>query len=168
MQKLIRLVIAGWCALVSVSAIAVTTDEPRKIYEYADICCEDEKARLDYFAVELQKNPKATGHVIFYGGRRYSSCWHDYPRHRSRIPYKGEAEARAAIIKPYLVNQREIEPERIVVVNGGHRQSWMAELWIVPQGAKLPAPTPKLTPEDIRYRKGRLKEQAFFERCNEG
>lgn len=159
---------AGWCALVSISVPAIPTDQPRKVDEYADICCEDEKARLDNFAIELQKDPNATGYVIFYGGRRYSSCWYDYPRHRSRIPYKGETEARAAVVRPYLVNQRGIEPERIVVVNGGHRESWMAELWIVPKGAQVPVPTPSLKPKDIRYRKGRLKERAFFERCNEG
>ena len=168
MQKLIWLFIVGWCALGSISVTAISTDELRKFDEYDDICCEDEKARLDYFAIELQNNPSATGYIIFYGGRRYSSCWNDYPRHRPRIPYKDEAEMRAAPIVPYLINSRGIEPGRIVIVNGGHRQSWMAELWIVPQGAKLPAPTPTLKPKDIRYRKGRLKGKDFFERCNEG
>jgi len=168
MHKLIWLAIAGWCALVSVNASVVANDEPRKFDEYADICCEDEKARLDYFAIELQNNPEATGYVIFYGGRRYSSCWYDYPRHRSRIPYKEEAEERAAIVKPYLVNQRGIAAERIAVVSGGHRQSLMIELWIVPKGAKVPAPTPTLKPEDIKYRKGKLRNRAFSERCNEG
>ena len=154
--------------MVSISAPVVTNDEPRRSDEYADICCEDEKARLDYFANELQENPEATGYVIFYGGRRYSSCWYDYPRHRSRIPYKGEAEERAAIVKPYLVNVRRVAPERITVVNGGHRQSLMIELWIVPKGAKVPVPTPTLKPEDIKYRRGKLRDRAFRERCNEG
>jgi len=168
MQKLIWLVIAGGSALVSINAAAITTDQPRKFDEYADICCEDEKARLDNFAIELQNSPEAMGYIIFYGGRRYSSCWYDYPRHRARMPYKAEAKERAVIVKPYLVNQRGVAPERIKVVNGGHRQSLMIELWIIPKGAKVPAPTPTLKPEDIKYRRGKLRDRAFLERCNEG
>jgi hypothetical protein len=167
-SKLICAAVVGWCFFLSIGASAIKIDEPRKVDEYADICCEDEQARLDSFAIELQNNPDATGYVIFYGGRRYPSCWTDYPRHRPRIPYKGEAEARAASIKPYLTDTRGMDRERIVVVNGGHRESWMAELWIVPKGAKFPAPTPTLRPEQIRYRKGKQRSRAFRERCDEG
>jgi hypothetical protein len=165
-SRLIRAAVVGWCSLLTIGAAAVSTEEPRKFDEYADICCEDEEARLDSFAIELQNNPGATGYVIFYGGRRYSSCWYDYPRHRPRVPFKGEAEARAAAIKRYLTDSRGMDQERVVVVKGGFRESWMAELWIVPKGAKFPAPTPTLKPEQIRYSKG--KPRTFRERCGEG
>jgi hypothetical protein len=53
-----------------------------KFDEYGDICPGDEKARLDNFAIQLQNNPELQAYIIFYGGRCYSSCEYDYPRHR--------------------------------------------------------------------------------------
>jgi len=141
---------------------------PHKFDEYGDICSGDEKARLDNLAIELQNNPDFQVHVIYYGGRCYSSCGYDYPLHRSRRPRKGEAEKRAARIKPYLVNTRGLEPERVFVINGGHRESWTAELWIVPRGVKPPAPTPTIRPEDIEYRKGRPTKREFLLGCMRG
>ncbi len=126
-----------------------------KFDEYGDICDEDEMARLDNFATQLQRNPELQAYIIFYGGRCYSSCGYDYPRHRPRRPLKGEAEARAARIKPYLVNTRGLDSESIFVISGGHRESWTAELWIVPKGEKPPPPTPTIQPQDVKYRKGR-------------
>lgn len=60
---------------------------------FGDINCEDEMARLDNFAVALQNDPSSKGLIVFYGGRRF----------RGRLPKRGEAEARAARLKPYLV-----------------------------------------------------------------
>ncbi|SRR6266542_915967 len=143
-------------------------DGPKKVMEFADVCCEDEKARLDYFAVELQKDPIAQGYIIFYGGRRYPSCWYGGRRYRARRPRYGEAEARAARLKPYLTYQRGLSTERVVVVNGGYRDSWMAELWIVPKGAIPPVPTPTLAKRDVRFRKGKVTKREFQLQCMEG
>ncbi len=145
------------CPVSTTAAISKTTFNVShfKFDEYGDTCSGDEKARLDNLAIHVQNNPEAQVHVIYYGGRCYSSCGYDYPRHRPRRPRKGEAEARVARIKPYLINSRGLEPDRIFVVNGGHRESWTAELWIVPKGARPPDPTPTVQPTDIQYRKAR-------------
>ncbi len=155
------------CPITTTSAISKTTFGVShfKFDEYGDICSGDEKARLDNLAIELQNNPEFQVYVIFYGGRCYSSCGYDYPLHRPRRPRKGEAEARAARIKPYLANTRGLDPERIFVISGGHRESWTAELWIVPKGAKPPAPTPTVQPEDIEYIKGRPTKREFLLGC---
>src|ERR1051325_2692990 len=89
--------------------------EARKFDEFGNICCDDEKARLDNFANQLQNEPDAQGYIIFYGGKR-----HNYPYcHSSRLvlPRRGEAEARVARLKPYIYYTRGIDPNRIVVVN---------------------------------------------------
>jgi len=165
-----RVEIGGYsleCPVTSTTAISKTTFGVShfEFDEYGDICSGDEKARLDNLAIELQNNPEFQLYVIFYGGRCYSSCGYDYPRHRPRRPRKGEAEARAARIKPYLVNTRGLDPERIFTINGGHRESWTAELWIVPKGAKPPVPTPTVQPEDIEYRTGRPGKREFLLGC---
>ncbi|MDT5159221.1 MAG: hypothetical protein QOH51_3578, partial [Acidobacteriota bacterium] len=42
---------------------------PRKIDEYGNIRFNDEKARLDNYAIELQNDPTSQGYLICYGGR---------------------------------------------------------------------------------------------------
>src|SRR5438094_5783944 len=69
-----------------------------KFDEFGDIKCEDEYARLDNFALQLQNEPPAKGVIIFYGGQTF----------RGRLPKRGEAEARAARLKSYLVGRRGI------------------------------------------------------------
>jgi len=53
----------------------------RQFDEFGDINCEDEMARLDNFAIQLQNEPAAKGVMIFYGGRRF----------KGRLPKQGEA-----------------------------------------------------------------------------
>jgi hypothetical protein len=104
-----------------------------------DVCCscsfDDQKARLDNLAVELQNDPSTSTYVIAYGGRT------------SRI---GQADRLGARARDYLVMQRGIDPSRIVVMNGGFREEDCVELWIVPSGATPPVPTPTVQAGDVR------------------
>ena len=121
--------------------------EPRKFDEYGNIRFNDEKARLDNYAIQLQNEPGSTGTIIAYG-----SC-------------AGEAQARADRAKDYLVNTRGIEAGRITTVDGGCRADLTVQLWVVPTGADQPqvdssqavSPCPecKATP---RRRRGRGDE----------
>lgn len=126
---------------------------------FGDTCCDDEKARLDNFALALANQPGALGYIVFYGGRRqnYPYCWSA----RQRLQRRGEAQARAARIKPYLVYNRGIDSARVFVIDGGYRESWTAELWIVPLGASPPIPSPTVQPREIRFRRGRIKPHDY-------
>jgi hypothetical protein len=102
----------------SVRPLQVTAS---KFDEYGNIKFNDEKARLDNFAIQLQNQPGAQGYIIAYG-----SC-------------AGEAQARADRAKDYLVNTRQIDASRLVTIDGGCRSDLTVELWIVPTGATAPA-----------------------------
>jgi hypothetical protein len=93
---------------------------PTKFDEYGNIAFNDEKARLDNFAIQLQNQPGSQGYIIAYG-----SC-------------EGEAQARADRAKDYLVNTRGIDAGRLVTIDGGCRSALTVELWIVPTGATAP------------------------------
>src|SRR2546429_4627382 len=86
----------------------------RKFDEFGDIKCEDEMARLDNFAIQLQREPKARGVIIFYGGKIF----------RGKLPRRGDAAARAARLKPYLVNRRGIPATQVIVIDGGYAEEW--------------------------------------------
>jgi hypothetical protein len=126
---------------------------PRKFDEFGDINCEDEMARLDNFALQLQNAPSAQGFIIFYGGRRF----------RGRLPKRGEAAARASRLKPYLVERRGLPTSRVIVIDGGYGEAWHAELWINPAGMQPPQPLPSLPIEKIKFRKGKANPRDF--RC---
>ena len=94
---------------------------PVKFDEYGNIRFNDEKARLDNYAIQLQNQPGSQGYIVAYG-----SC-------------EGEAQARADRAKDYLVNTRGIDAGRLMTVDGGCRSDLTVELWVVPTGATPPA-----------------------------
>lgn len=104
-----------------------------------DVCCscsfDDQKARLDNLAVELQNDPATTTYIIAYGGRT------------SRV---GQADLLGDRARDYLVAQRGIDQSRIVVMNGGFREEDCVELWVVPSGATPPVPTPTVQAGEVR------------------
>ncbi|HEX6190192.1 MAG TPA: hypothetical protein VFZ40_19215 [Pyrinomonadaceae bacterium] len=122
--------------------------EPRKFDEYGNIRFNDEKARLDNYAIQLQNAPTDRATIIGYG-----TC-------------EGEGLNRANRAKDYLVNTRGIDAGRIDTVDGGCRAELKVELWLVPSGATAPAadmsgavsPCPECKRPARRGRRGRGEE----------
>lgn len=100
---------------------------PKRFDEFPSVAFDDDKARLDNLAIELQNSPGARGYIIAYSGRR------------SRA---GEAERMGDRAIGYLTETRGISRNRLVFINGGARESKTYELWVVPQGAEPPRATP--------------------------
>ncbi|MGH9930714.1 MAG: PKD domain-containing protein, partial [Pyrinomonadaceae bacterium] len=112
------------------TSVKPANPEPVKFDEYGDIRFNDEKARLDNYAIQLQNDPGAQGYIIAYG-----TCSGDgLCTHTSCIV----AQKRAERAKDYLVNTRGIDAGRIMTVDGGCRAAVDVELWVVPTGATPP------------------------------
>jgi len=86
-------------------------------------------------AIELQNSPDTTAYIIIYAGRT------------SRT---GQADKLGRRSLDYLTIQRGIDSQRLVVTNGGYRDSDSIEIWICPQGAKPPQPTPTVQPSEVQ------------------
>jgi len=108
---------------------------PRRFDEFPSVARDDDKARFDNLAIELQNSPGSTGYIIAYSGRESRG---------------GEAERMAARAVEYLTTTRGISRERLVTINGGYREGNTFEMWLVPQGATPPSPTPTISPEQLR------------------
>lgn len=104
--------------------------QPRKFDEFPALAFDDLKARLDNLAIGLQNEPGATATIIVYSGRR------------SRADQASRLIART---REYLVNMRHMDDSRLNIVNGGTRENDYFEIWLVPQGATPPQPTPAST-----------------------
>jgi hypothetical protein len=102
---------------------------------YSDKSLEKKQVYLDYFADQLQKSPAdSTVYVIAYAGQR------------ARV---GEAQTRANQAKDYLSTKRAIDPRRIVIIDGGHRDPAGVELFITRRGQPKPLPSPSVYPSDV-------------------
>lgn len=113
------------CSAICLVQIPLPNRTCKKFDEFPDIQRNDEKARLDNFAVELQNDPASTAYVIVYPGTRGPAA---------------EAQKRASRIVDYLVNTRQLDTQRIVTIVGSPRNELMVELWVCPQGLTPPRP----------------------------
>ncbi len=99
----------------------------KKFDEFGEIARNDEKARLDNYAIELQNDPSRTAYVIVYPGQGNRS---------------GQVQTQRTRIVDYLVNSRGFNAGRIITMVGPPRGEMMVELWTCPQGATPPKPAP--------------------------
>jgi hypothetical protein len=125
------------------NAQASTSVVPRKPPEieckpfdqFPSVAFDDDKARFDNLAIALQNAPDSQAYIIIYAGRT------------SRV---GQADALGRRTMDYLVNQRGVDASRITIINGGYRDTDFIEIWVCPQGAKTPEPTPTVQPGDVQ------------------
>ena len=96
---------------------------------------DDQKARLDNLVVELQNDPSTQTYLFAYAGRNSPA---------------GQADRLLARARDYLVNRRGVDASRIVVANGGFREEDSLEVWVVPNGARPPQPTPTIQAGDVK------------------
>ena len=130
-------------ALCRQNAQAATSVVPRKPPEieckpfdqFPSVAFDDDKARFDNLAIELQNAPDSQAYIIIYAGRT------------SRV---GQADALGKRTMDYLVMQRGVDARRITIINGGYRDTDFIEIWVCPQGAKTPEPTPTVQPGDVQ------------------
>ena len=118
--------------MIAVFALAASAQNASKFDEYGAVNTEDEMARLDNFTISLQNIPGATGYIIVYGGRK------------SRV---GDAKAVIKRTLNYLTKMRGMDAARIKAIDGGLKELPSRELWIVPEGAPPPKPSPTIFPK---------------------
>ena len=159
----------AFLCILAFTSNAFAQQEARKYDEMGQLYCDDAKSRLDFFAIQLQKEPGAKGYIIFYGGKTYLRGVYNKKARRyvevRLLPIRGEAQLRIAPWKPYLTNSRGVEESKIEVIDGGYRQEFTIELWIVPSGAKPPPLLPTLKETEIKFRKGKVNLREYLSDC---
>jgi hypothetical protein len=82
-----------------------------------------------------------------------------------KIP-ASKARMRAQNAKKYLVERRDIESRRISVIEGGYREQFQVELYILPSTGKPPTAYPTLVPRESNVNKNdnRKASKARFKR----
>ena len=105
-----------------------------KFDEFGDLSSEDEAARLDNFAIQLQHQSEAVGYIIVYAGRR------------ARV---GEAYTRSKRVKEYLEGHRGMMG-RVIAIDGGYREEFTIHLFVGPSDAAPPELSPTVEPSEVQ------------------
>ena len=103
--------------------------EPRKFDEFSKASHCDLTARLDNFAIQLQHEPDALGHIVAYGPEGEGL---------------GTGKYFLGLLQDYLVNTRGLPKRQVNTIYAGRNQVLYEpkiELWITPQGTNAPEPT---------------------------
>lgn len=116
---------------------------PSKFDEYGDIKFEDEKARLDNFAIYLLNDPLAVGYIIMTAGQE---------------TYENEATERLNRARSYLVNVRKVDGIQLVTVDCGFTSDLTVSFYIAPPGADLECNNFSAIPlSEVKFTKPRPK-----------
>lgn len=154
MKKTRVLFLISFVFLTVASAFAQSATA-EKIDDFGELQCEDLRGRLDNFLVQLRNQPMAKGVVIVYEGK-YSRPIYvrqtSQPNYKDYLPTVGEARYRMRVMTDHF-KFRKFPADRISMIDGGFRENFTVEFWIVPAGAELPKATPTL--DKIKYRKGK-------------
>jgi hypothetical protein len=103
-----------------------------KFDEYGNISRQAEQKRLTRFAYQLRTTSKSfLGYIFVYAGRDASP---------------NEAHKRGKRAKAYLVS-RGVEPSRLILVDGGVRETLTVELFVTIKDTIPPTPRPTLSPQ---------------------
>jgi hypothetical protein len=112
---------------------------------YGKMPFKDAEARLDNFMVELEnlneERPHYHGFIIVYAGRS---------------AYAAEANTMAECSKNYLVSVRKADPQTVAAADGGYRDEFIVELYIMPNDAYPPLLMPTVSPRNVEILPGGL------------
>lgn len=114
----------------------------RPFDEYGDVRFEDEKARLDNFAIQLTAHAPTIGYILLSAGRE---------------TYEGETRERLDRARSYLVGVRDIDPNRLVTVDCGFSADLTFRLYLFPLGIDVPCIDSNVTLAEVKFTKRRPK-----------
>lgn len=116
-------------ALLAPGSFSQQQDPIKPAYKLKDViefgCCGID-LELDIFIEAIRKEPGGRAHIIGYSGPG------DPP---------GKLLRHLAYMKANLSDLMGDDSQPVSVMNGGYRDKFTIEMWIVPEGASVPAPT---------------------------
>lgn len=141
-MKVMQSLILGLFFILVVCSPAVFSNVDQIFDSFGAVDCESEMAHLDNLTIELQNTAGARAYIFIYGGKRGT--------------YRDEVRVRGACIKRYLIETRGVSPDRIEIIDGGYRESFVVEVWIVPNDKPVPTAAPTVNAKSVRFKKGKM------------
>ena len=137
------------------------TKEAQKIYEFGNTNCDDYLARMDYLLSKINNSTDSKGYVFVYSGKIKEFIYDKNNKNQGTkyvFPEVSEAQELIGYLKRHHLFRR-FPSEKIVFVEGGFREKFTIEFWLVPDEVDAPKPTPTL--KKIKQRKQTRKPFGF-------
>ena len=134
------------------------TKEAKIFYEFdfRSITCDEAKLWVDFFGLELHKTPESKGYIIYYGGK--------INPYGNKSPRRNEAKVTMdEFMYDYQVRTRL--SKNVILINGGYRENYTAQFWVVPKGVLPPSPSPTQKPKEIKFSNGIYRRGKQGEGC---
>lgn len=128
------------------------SQEAQKVDELPNSSCADITIRSSHFFDEIKKREDSKGYIIVYNGKLLKPLYNK--ENKSIQPHFDEAKAEINNIKS-RINFFKFDAKKLVFVEGGLRENFTIEFWIVPNNANSPNLTPTL--KKMKFRKGKPK-----------
>lgn len=126
MRRIVSLLVVLTIATTGFQGRSASESFDRPFDQYGRIGWEDEKARLDNFAIQLQHIPaENVGYILVYD--EAGGC-------------AGEGQARAVRAKRYIVEHRGVPWNRVIFRTEGYNTDLSTTLLVVPPGVPVPFP----------------------------
>lgn len=113
---------------VSTGVERVEVPKPFRFDLFESKSFDDDKARFDNYAIQVQSIPDSQAYIIMYQGTDKASVT------------RGDVDKLSKRAMDYLVKARGIDPRRLQITKWGTKEKTTYELWIVPPGAQPPVP----------------------------
>lgn len=158
-----RKIIFGFIFVFAFSfSVSAQNNQARKVDEFANIPCDEYLARINALVQELKNLPDSKGYIFVYEGKESRQVYdknNKYTGEKYISPQFGLARNVIKKIGMRLKLQGS-DIKRFIFINGGFREKFTVEFWIVPNGVIPPKPAPTL--EKMKYRKGKPNGFCIF------
>ncbi len=134
-------------------------EEARNVAEFGTIPCGHFNALADVTHQEFNDSPNSAIYVIYYEAKNTTVTMSNKKTGKSETktlnPIRGDALGRARELPLYLKTAYGVPEDQVKFINGGYKEEFVMEIWIVPKGAKPPTPQPTVEEKDVKFRKGK-------------
>ena len=135
------------------SSVSAQEKEAKLFSEFGNTTCNNYRGLMDNFLLELKNFPEAKGYAFIYEGDLELYQYDKNGKNKGLKTFTSVKGYSKEVIDYYQKHLlfREFPAERIEFIEAGFREKFTIELWIVPNEAIVPKPTPTL--EKIKQRK---------------
>lgn len=102
---------------------------------YGDLSPKLERERLDAVAAVLLGRPETKAYLIAYAGQ---------------VAHNGEAAARVACARDYLIKKHHLQDDRVQAIDGGYRDMFEVELYVEEKNGPIPLARPSIRPSKVK------------------
>jgi hypothetical protein len=139
-------------------SVSGQNNEVRKSVEFGWIPCAYFNALMVSVYKDHKKSPEADIHVIYYEGKSeevfVTNKKMNAEEKKLVRPRRGNALNRAREV-PLFLEALKIPREKVVLIDGGFRENFEIEVWIVPKNGFPPQPIPTVAAKDVKFQNGK-------------